>query len=156
MRLKQADETADYRALLTLIQESFAYMKGRIDPPSSMYRLTPESLRQMAEEHEIWVVEQNHQIIGCMVLQDKQDTLYLGKVTVQPALQGCGVGRRLLECAESRALAQGKAYLELETRIELIENHRAFRAWGFEKIAETSHPGFDRPTSITMRKKIST
>lgn len=36
----------------------------------------------------------------------------------------------------------------------LVENHEAFAALGFAKVAQSAHPGFDRPTSITMRKPV--
>jgi hypothetical protein len=35
---------ADWEVVRTLIQEAFAYMEGRIDPPSSALRLTPQSM----------------------------------------------------------------------------------------------------------------
>ncbi|MEL7216743.1 MAG: hypothetical protein AAGJ96_12530 [Pseudomonadota bacterium] len=42
--------------------------------------------------------------------------------------------------------------MELQTRVQLTETHAAFKAYGFEEIARTAHPGFDAPTSITFRK----
>jgi phosphinothricin acetyltransferase len=44
--------------------------------------------------------------------------------------------------------------LELETRIELTENHATFARMGFIKTAETAHPGYERPTSIKMRATV--
>ena len=44
--------------------------------------------------------------------------------------------------------------LLLETRIELTGNHAAFARMGFEKVGEKAHPGFARPTSITMEKPL--
>ena len=49
----------------------------------------------------------------------------------------------------------GKPALELQTRIELTGNHAAFRRMGFVETARTAHPGFDRPTSITFRKRLA-
>ncbi|MFN7434077.1 MAG: N-acetyltransferase, partial [Betaproteobacteria bacterium] len=46
----------------------------------------------------------------------------------------------------------GRTALELQTRIELTENHATFAALGFAKVAETAHPGYARPTSITLRR----
>ncbi|TIX14256.1 MAG: GNAT family N-acetyltransferase, partial [Mesorhizobium sp.] len=37
-------------------------------------------------------------------------------------------------------------------RIELDGNHRAFVRLGFDETERTAHEGYDRPTSITMRK----
>ena len=55
--------------------------------------------------------------------------------------------------AAKRACAEF-GMLELETRIELTENHAAFARMGFIKTAETSHEGFDRTTSIVMRAPV--
>ena len=54
----------------------------------------------------------------------------------------------------AEARARGFACLALQTRIELVENHRAFGRMGFVKTAETAHPGFARPTSFTMRATV--
>jgi hypothetical protein len=43
----------------------------------------------------------------------------------------------------------------LQTRVELVENHAAFSRMGFAKTGESAHPGYDRPTSITMRRAVS-
>jgi MoxR-like ATPase len=55
---------------------------------------------------------------------------------------------------EALARANGRRFVELEARIELTENHETFAALGFSRVAESAHPGFDRPTSITMRKPV--
>ena len=39
---------------LALIHRSFAYMEGRIDPPSSVHRLTLAALREQARDGEVW------------------------------------------------------------------------------------------------------
>ena len=53
LRRHQADDAA-LREILTLIHESFAYMDGRVDPPSSMQRLTLDTLQTQAQTGEIW------------------------------------------------------------------------------------------------------
>ncbi|WP_267905874.1 hypothetical protein [Marinomonas transparens] len=42
----------------------------------------------------------------------------------------------------------------MEVRIELIENQQTFARFGFVKTAETSHAGYDRPTSVVMEKML--
>lgn len=64
------------------------------------------------------------------------------------------MARRLVDAAALIAQQQGRAALELQTRVELQENHRAFEAMGFVKVSESMHPGFSRATSITMRKQL--
>jgi ribosomal protein S18 acetylase RimI-like enzyme len=148
----QATEPFDWPALRALIARAFAGMEGRIDPPSSLHRLTPTDLARQAVEGEIWVI--GSPPLACMVLTPKADALYLGKLAVEPAQQGRRHGRTLLALAEDRARTLGFQVLELETRVELVENQRFFTGLGFQEVARKAHPGFDRPTSITYRKSL--
>jgi len=139
-------------ALLDLILASFAYMNGRIDPPSSALALTPQSLREKARNEIAYVALDGDKIAGCVFCRAEPDSLYIGKLAVLPTAQRKGICRRLLTYAEADARERGLAVLRLETRIELTENHATFAALGFAKTAENRHPGFDRTTSIEMQK----
>lgn len=46
-------------------------------------------------------------ITGCVYLQQKPPRLYLGLLTVSPAAQARGIGRKLLQAAENYAQEQG-------------------------------------------------
>ncbi|MFV8365850.1 GNAT family N-acetyltransferase [Flavobacterium sp. XS1P27] len=50
---------------------------------------------------------QENQIIGCVLLIEKKQELYLGMLTVSPELQNSGVGKKLLQQAEIHALELG-------------------------------------------------
>ncbi|SCB46778.1 Acetyltransferase (GNAT) family protein [Rhizobium lusitanum] len=139
-------------ALLDLILASFAYMNGRIDPPSSALALTPQSLREKARNEIAYVALDGDKIAGCVFCRVEPDSLYIGKLAVLPTAQRKGICKRLLTYAEADARERGLAVLRLETRIELTENHATFAALGFAKTAENRHPGFDRTTSIEMQK----
>lgn len=141
---------SDLAAVLRLIQAEFAFMDGRIDPPSSMHRLTTEDLAAAAE---VWAI--GRPAIACMVLTPREDALYLGKLAVARDQRGRGLARRLADHACARARALGLPALELQTRVELVENQATFRALGFAETGRTAHPGFDRPTSITFRKSVT-
>ncbi len=140
-----------WAAVGTLIQDAFAYMADRIDPPSSALRLTAESMAADAAEGALLLAERGGDLVGCVFVRPKADALYLGKLAVRPGLQRAGIGAALVRAAWAEAAARGLAVLELQTRIELTGNHAAFARMGFVKTSETAHPGFDRPTSITMR-----
>ena len=146
-------ESEELGSILRLIQASFAYMDGRIDPPSSMHRLTLADIVEHCSSGEVWTV--GDPITGCMFLTPKVDSLYIGKLAVCDSERGKGIARRLVEHAEGRAAAQGKSSLELYTRIELTENQLAFSKLGFKKVSKESHPGFKKPTYIVMRKLVS-
>jgi ribosomal protein S18 acetylase RimI-like enzyme len=140
--------------LLRLIQESFAYMDGVIDPPSSAQKLTADNLREKAKDEAGFAAVIDDELAGCVFIKEKDDRFYLGKLAVAPAFEGQGIGRKLVEKAEQLAVACGKPVMELQTRIELTRNHAVFEKLGYRKVAETAHPGFTRTTSVTMRKEI--
>lgn len=143
----------DFAPVLSLVRDAFAFMEGRIDPPSSVARLTTASLAASAAGGEIWVLDDPDAPegpIACTVLTAHSDHLYLGKLAVAPAFRRQGLARQLVGHAADRTRTLGLAELRLETRVELTENHAAFRAMGFAEIGRTAHAGFDRPTSITF------
>ncbi len=142
-------------ALLDLILASFAYMNGRIDPPSSALALTSETLKAKAFSEIAYAALDDKHLVGCIFCRPEAESLYVGKLAVLPTAQGKGIGRRLLALAETKARELGLKTLRLETRIELTDNHATFAAWGFRKTAENRHAGFDRTTSIEMRKAIA-
>ena len=140
-------------AILDLIRGSFAYMDGRIDPPSSMLALSVETLSQTAAQAEIWSI--GTPPVACVILTPKPDALYVGKLAVARRARGHGHARRLLDLAAERARILGHETLELQTRVELTENHATFAKLGFTEVGRTAHAGYDRPTSITFRKSLA-
>lgn len=137
-------------AILSLIRDSFAYMDGVIDPPSSMHLLTLDTLRAEAAKQEIWSI--GPPLSACAIFTPQADTLYVGKLCVVPTARGQGLSRQLIEHAAQRAHALKLPTLTLQSRIELTENHATFGALGFKEIGCTSHEGYDAATSITFMK----
>ncbi len=131
-----------------VMRAAFAGMEGRIDPPSSLAAMTVEDLRDPTIE--VWVL--GKPVVGTVVLTPKRQVLYVGKLAVADRRRG--VGRRLMTLAEERARALGLDWLELESRVELVEVHAVFKTLGFHEVIRTTHAGYTRPTSITFRKKL--
>ena len=140
--------------LLALITRAFAYMDGVIDPPSSAHRLTAESLREKAGTETGFLAMQDGKIVGCIFAAEHVQHFYVGKLAVEPGLQGKKIGRDLMRAAEALARAAGKPVLELQARVELTGNQAAFGRLGFVETERTAHAGYDRPTSVTMRKTL--
>ncbi len=141
--------------LLALISNSFASMDGVINPPSSARLLTEDSLRDKAAAEICFLAHDGPRLAGCVFAAVRDDGFYIGKLAVDPACQGRGIGRALMRKVEILALEAGKPVLELQTRVELTGNHAAFTRMGFAEFGRTSHPGFARPTSVTFRKHIA-
>jgi GNAT superfamily N-acetyltransferase len=139
-------------AVLTLIRTAFAYMDGIVDPPSSMHRLTIDSLRDQATTGEVWAI--GSPPLACALFTPQSDSLNIGKLAVLQAARGHGHARRLMDHAAVRARALGRTRLVLQSRVELTTNHALFRAMGFSETGRTAHAGFDRPTSITFQRML--
>jgi GNAT superfamily N-acetyltransferase len=138
--------------VLPLVRAAFAFMEERIDPPSSIARMTEDDLARAAEEGEVWGI--GEPLLACMVLTPREGALQLGRLAVADVARRQGHARALLAAAEERARALGLPALELKVRIELVENHAAFRALGFEETAREAHPGYVRPTTLVFRKAV--
>jgi len=145
-------DPALWPAVLALLHGAFAYMEGRIDPPSSLRTLTEEDLTRQAAAGEIWIIGAP---VACVFLTPKPGALYIGKLAVAAETRGQGLARQLIDLAEDRARQMGLPVLELQTRVELLENQKAFRKLGFVEVGRTAHEGFDRPTSITYRRAVA-
>lgn len=146
-----ADHT-DWEEVLALIQRSFEYMEGIIDPPSSAKRLTADILKEKAKTDHVFGVFVDGKPAACVFCTPKKDCLYVGKLAIDKSLQGQGYGKRLMKRAETHALQLGYQSIELQIRVELDENRAYFEELGFSKTGETSHEGYDRATSNTFRK----
>lgn len=143
----------DWGAILALLRAEFAYMQGVVDPPSSLNRLTEDDIAEQARVGEVWAI--GTPPIACVFFTLKPQALYIGKLAVSAQHRRKGLARALMALAETRARALGLPALELQTRVELAENHATYLALGFAETGRTAHPGYDRPTSVTYRKRVS-
>lgn len=53
--IERAGGDYDWAGVLELIRRAFQGMEGRIDPPSSLHRLTVEGVAEQARMGEVWV-----------------------------------------------------------------------------------------------------
>lgn len=146
---------ADWNALHGLLVEAFAYMTGRIDPPSSLARMDAAALRRKAEGEKLVVVEDRGRLVACGFFALRPQSLYLGKLAVAVSHRRMGLLRLMVALAEAEARTLDLPALELETRVELTENHATFAALGFAVAGTFAHAGYERPTSLLMRKTLT-
>jgi GNAT superfamily N-acetyltransferase len=156
MRIRVSPEGfSDWPRLVDLVRVAFAYMDSRIDPPSSLKKMDIEDFKAKAATETLILAEDGKAIIGCAFAAIRDDCVYVGKVAVHQTARGQGVARAMISAAEEVARAHGRRFLELQTRVELVENHATFASLGFKKVGESAHEGYSRPTSITMRKAVA-
>jgi len=152
IRRLQPDDQA-LSEVLTLIRTSFAFMTGRIDPPSSMRQLMIQDLSDQAQAS--WILAMGDPVQACVVASPLPHALYLGKMAVDAILRGQGVGWLLVAACVEIAREMGHDQLELQVRIELVKNQQAFAKMGFVKVSENCHPGYGCVTEISMQKILS-
>lgn len=154
MRLQRhGPDDAELGQILELIRHSFAFMDGRIDPPSSMHRLSRKDVARQCSTGEVWSL--GIPPVACGFFSVTPKSLYLGKLAVAQEQRGRGHARTLVDLARRRAETHGLRWLELQSRVELIENHAFYKRLGFVKTGETAHAGYDRATSFTFRKPVA-
>ena len=128
--------------------------RTRIAPPSSMTRLTSELLARKAGDEFILSCRSGDHLVATAFVRPEGNWAYVGKIAVEEGWRRRGITRRMLEFIEAHGREAGWDYLELQVRIELTENLAAFGALGFVEIERTAHAGYDRPTSVTLRKQL--
>ena len=106
---------------------------------------------------------EGNEILGCVMLLEKENALYLGMLTVSPDLQGGGIGKKLLKYAEIFAQEKGINKIEMtviSVRFELIawyERHGYINT-GETKPFPLNNPDFGEPKQylefIVMEKVI--
>ncbi len=95
-------------------------------------RTDDENVRQLMQQPDsifLKYFSSTGEITGCVNLQKHGEKLYLGMLSVEPHLQGFGIGKHLLRAAEEYALSQNctSIYMTVITaRTELIEWYSRF------------------------------
>ncbi len=88
-------------------------------------RTTEKELIEIIQDKKNTILKftENNQIIGCVLLIEKEHQLYLGMLTVSPELQNCGIGKKLMQQAEIHASELGLSKIVMtviSVREELI------------------------------------
>lgn len=147
---------ADATAVAATIAAAFVQYRGRLVPESGAFAETAERIAaELRSGTTALLAERNGRLLGCVLAEEKGGDLYFGRLSVLPAARGLGLAKRLVGAVEDEARRRGLPAVRLGVRIVLTENQRLFASLGYREIAREAHPGFDHPTSITMRKELA-
>jgi GNAT superfamily N-acetyltransferase len=92
-----------------------------------------------------------HKVIGVLVIQTSSECYLIENVAVHPGAQGQGLGRKILEWAEQRALKLGYSVVELYTNKLMHESLKLYKKTGYTVIKTITEDGFER---VYLQKKI--
>ena len=128
-------------------------------------RTSEASLREMLANTNAAILKYvlDEQLIGCVYLEQQGDVLYLGMLTVDPEAQAGGIGRQLLEAAETYARDHHCHAL----RMTVIPQRHELLAWyerrGYQRTGKTepfpNDPRFGNPrmplSFIELKKELA-
>lgn len=100
----------------------------------------------------VWVATEDGRVVGVLVLELQDTALLLESVAVDPAHQGHGIGRSLIDHAEQVARDAGLSAVDLYTNAHMTENLRLYPSLGYDLIDRRREDGFDR---VFFRKSLA-
>jgi GNAT superfamily N-acetyltransferase len=131
--------TAEAPALRTLIRAAYAHHVPRIGrEPAPM----GDDYAARIAAGQAWVLEIAGVIEGILILEDTPEGLLLDNIAA--ATPGRGVGRALLDFAESEARRRGHPRIRLYTNAAMVENIALYRRRGYAETHRAEQHGLHR------------
>ncbi|KAJ4406627.1 hypothetical protein N0V82_010093 [Gnomoniopsis sp. IMI 355080] len=92
-------------------------------------------------------------VVGAIVLVDHEhdDAIHVDNLVVDPAAQGRGYGRVLMDVAEGYARERGRRALTLHTNEKMVENLGIYPKMGFVEVDRRVEDGYHR---VYFRKSL--
>lgn len=129
----------DLPAIKAVIDAAYDRYLTRMDNrPAPMLRDYGPSV----EEGTTWVV--GAPVVAVLTLYPREDHLYVENVAIDPAAQGRGLGRALLEFAEREAARRGFGRMALVTHEVMTENQAIYARLGYVEVARRAEDGYRR------------
>lgn len=139
---------ADAFAVETCVHRAFEHYVERIGMKPGPMRMDYE---HEIREHQVFVVEDGRNVAGALVLSITDEGFLLDVIAVDPGWRGKGVGRFMLEFAESEARRQGYNSIYLFTHEKMTENQTLYKRIGYVEYDRRLEMGLAR---VYMRKSL--
>ena len=97
------------------------------------------------------VIEAADVIVGYLIAWPLADAYFIDNIAVDPAWQGCGFGRRLMDHGEREARRHGLDAIRLYTNAAMTENLSLYARIGFVETHRAVEQGFCR---VFMRRAL--
>ena len=130
------------------VNRAYRHYVDRIGkPPGPML----EDYAEIIGQRQVSVAERDGAIVGVLVLTVTEEGFLLENVAVDPRCHGTGIGRLLLELAESQARMAGHRSVYLYTHERMTENLELYARIGYVEFARRIEKDFAR---VYMRKQL--
>lgn len=144
----------DFAGLYDLLTATYAFMEGRIDPPSFLTQMDVGDVEAKARDEDLVLVREAGRPVACLFGHGDGSIYEVGKIAVAETHRKRGLARAIIDAAGDLARARGYTTLQLFARVELTENHETYRRLGFTVFGPFSHPGYDRPTALIFQRPL--
>ena len=138
----------DAARLAQLVDAAYGHYVERIGMKPRPMR---DDYDEVVRDYDVTVAEDGGEIIGLVALGTDDEGFVVDNVAVDPAHQGTGIGRELLEHAESEARRAGFDSIYLYTHELMTENQALYRRIGYE---EYDRRRFGTATVVFLRKPL--
>jgi putative acetyltransferase len=135
-----------------LIEQLDGYLSS-LYPAESNHLLSVEALRQPGATFLTASVE--GKVVGCgaLIIHPEDGYAELKRMFVLPEFRGLGVGYRLLQEREARAMSAGLSIIRLETGVSQDEALRLYQRAGYQRRGPFGAYSED-PFSVFMEKRL--
>ena len=146
---------SDAAAIAALVNHAYAVEADFVEGE----RTTAQEIAAMMDAGMFVVLadDTRHALAAAVYVEAKQQRAYLGMLSVEPALQGMGLGRRLVRVAEAIGEAMGAPAIELKIVNLREELARWYKSLGYREVgtAPYDHRPVKRPCHfVEMRKSL--
>jgi GNAT superfamily N-acetyltransferase len=135
----------ELRAIAAAAYQKYVPRIGRAPAP-----MTADYARAV-RDGQAWAALEDGQIVGFAIMIAQPGYLLLDNVAVLPAVQGRGIGARLLALAEDQARGLGLRQIRLYTNEAMTENLAYYPRHGYAETHRAEQDGFNR---VFFRKPI--
>jgi N-acetylglutamate synthase-like GNAT family acetyltransferase len=146
LRPATVDDAAAVAACVNAAYEKYVARNGLLPAPMR------DDYAQVIGECDVTVAEHDGEVVGVLVVREAAEGFLLDNVAVRPDWQGTGLGRRLLELTDDKALSLGYDSVYLYTQEIMTENQALYRRIGYVEYARRHELGLDR---VYLRKPLA-
>ena len=133
---------ADAEAIATLVNAAFKVERFFIDRD----RIDPAKVREMLRTGKYLLAEDNGALIACVYVELRGQRAYFGLLGVDPSRQDQGLGRKMVEEAESYARAAACEFIDLRVVNLRTELPPFYRRLGYAETGTEPFPADAKPS----------
>jgi len=140
---------ADAQTIAACVADAYRHYIARIGrPPRPML----ENYAEVIQQRQVCVADLGGKIVGVLVLATTEEGFLLDNIAVHPSCQGKGVGKALLEFAQSEARRRGFTSIYLYTHEKMTENRSLYAKIGYVEYDRRTEDIYHR---VYMRKQLT-